>query len=101
LLELSGRGGGIHESAQPYDRPAEIKEAEEGFKKAHSWKHCGAVPGIAAPSRAPVRGGSFAKLPMKKPGQGFAPPLYLAAIGIAMIGWLWAIVAGLGWLLGA
>jgi hypothetical protein len=38
---------------------------------------------------------------MKKFRQGFAPPLYLAAIGIAMVGWLWAIFAGVGWLLGA
>ncbi|MEH2515773.1 hypothetical protein V1279_001346 [Bradyrhizobium sp. AZCC 1610] len=38
---------------------------------------------------------------MKKFGQGLAPPLYLAAIGIAMVGWLWAIFAGVGWLLGA
>jgi len=38
---------------------------------------------------------------MKKIRQGLAPPLYLAAIGIAMVGWLWAIFAGVGWLLGA
>ena len=37
---------------------------------------------------------------MKSRRQGFAPPLYLAAIAIAMVGWLWAIVAGVGWLLG-
>jgi hypothetical protein len=38
---------------------------------------------------------------MKKFRQGLAPPLYLGAIGIAMVGWLWAIFAGVGWLLGA
>lgn len=29
-----------------------------------------------------------------------APPLYLTAIGITMVGWLWAIFVGLKWLLG-
>lgn len=29
-----------------------------------------------------------------------ASPLYLTAIGIATIGWLWAIFAGVEWLLG-
>jgi hypothetical protein len=38
---------------------------------------------------------------MKKFRQGLASPLYLGAIGIAMVGWLWAIFAGVGWLLGA
>jgi hypothetical protein len=38
---------------------------------------------------------------MKKFRQGLAPPLYLAAVGIAMVGWLWAIFAGVEWLLGA
>jgi hypothetical protein len=32
--------------------------------------------------------------------QGLAQPLYLTAIGIAMVGWLWAIFTGLEWLLG-
>jgi hypothetical protein len=32
--------------------------------------------------------------------QGLAQPLYLMAIGIAMVGWLWAIFTGVEWLLG-
>jgi hypothetical protein len=103
LLEFSGSRGGTHESAQPHERgrSAEIKEAEEGFEKAHGRKHYRAVLGITTPSGALVRGGSFAKFAMKKFRRGLAPPLYLGAIGIAMIGWLWAIFAGVGWLLGA
>jgi hypothetical protein len=101
LLELSGRGGeGTHE-ARPHDRSAEIKEAEEAFEKAPGRKYYGAVPGITTSSRAPVRSGSFAKLAMKTLGQGLASPLYLAAVAIAMVGWLWAIFAGVEWLLGA
>jgi hypothetical protein len=105
LLEfISGsRGGATHESAQPHERgrSAEIKEAEEGFEKAQRRKHYGAVPGITTASGALVRGGSFAKFAVKKFRQGLAPPLYLVAIGVAMVGWLWAIFAGVGWLLGA
>jgi hypothetical protein len=95
--------GATHESAQPHERggSAEIKEAEEGFEKAHGCKHYRAVPGITTASGALVRGGSFAKFAMKKFRQGLASPLYLGAIGIAMVGWLWAIFAGVGWLLGA
>lgn len=37
---------------------------------------------------------------MIKLRQGLTPPLYLAAIGIAMVGWLWAIFTGVEWLLG-
>lgn len=36
---------------------------------------------------------------MKKFHQ-LAPPLYLTAVGTAMIGWLWAIFVGVEWLLG-
>ena len=38
---------------------------------------------------------------MKKLRQSLAPRLYLAAIGIAMVGWLWALFTGVEWLLGA
>jgi len=102
LLEFLAAEGTTHESAQPHERgrSAEIKEAEEGFEKAHG-KYYGAVPGITKASGALVRGRSFAKFAMKKFRQGLAPPLYLVAIGVAMVGWLWAIFAGVEWLLGA
>jgi hypothetical protein len=103
LLEFLAAEGATHESAQPHERgrSAEIKEAEEGVEKAHGCQHYRAVPGITTPSGALVRGGSFPKFAMKKFRQGLALPLYLGAIGIAMVGWLWAIFAGVEWLLGA
>jgi hypothetical protein len=37
---------------------------------------------------------------MNKACHELAPPLYLTAIGIAMVGWLWTIFVGVEWLLG-
>jgi hypothetical protein len=38
---------------------------------------------------------------MKKYRYELTPPLYLTAVAVAMIGWLWAIFAGVEWLFGA
>jgi hypothetical protein len=37
---------------------------------------------------------------MKRVGRKLAPSLYVAACAIALAGWLWALFAGLTWMIG-
>jgi hypothetical protein len=102
LLENNAGQGASNEELPDFNyRSPKIKKTEEGCEEPHFGQHCPAVYGIAASPGADFGGGSKAKSPMSALRQKLARSVYLVAIATAMVGWVWMLLAGLGWVLGA
>ena len=60
-----------------------------------------AIYGIAASPGADIRGGILASQPVNALRKKLVRSGYLAAIAMAMAGWMWMLFEGLEWVLGA
>jgi hypothetical protein len=74
--------------------------AQKNQEKGVARHHRAAVHGFVAPSGENIRGGIMAHA-LGTLRRKLLPALYVAAVGVAMIGWAWMILGGLEWALGA
>lgn len=105
LLDIRSylRAGIANESQHFRDNavPFEAQEAREASQEARACEHLPALRGSPSVAAAPIRGRSGKGQSMNGVGRRLAPPLYVAACAIALAGWLWALFAGLTWMIGA
>ncbi len=77
-----------------------VQKGEKSLQGSYHGQYVAAIYGIAAPPRADIRGGIRAEHPVNSMRQKLAQPVYLAAIGIAMVGWMWMLFQGIEWAFG-
>jgi len=81
-----------------------VQKAKAGKKRR---QHRAQVHGVAASSRADFRGGIVASSSVSASSwvsagrENLVRSAYLAALGMAMAGWMWMLFEGLEWVLGA
>jgi hypothetical protein len=95
-------GGSNEEWLQVHDsRPAKVQKArEEGCEKSGFGQYRAPVYGIETAPGVDIRGGIMEKHPLNTTLQKLARSIYLTAIAVAMVGWIWVLFEGIGWVLG-
>jgi hypothetical protein len=81
-------------------RPSKAKKTKKAQEKCRLGQHRAAIHGIAAPPRTDIKGGVLASRSVNVLRQRLVRSGYLAAIAMAMAGWIWLLFEGLQWVIG-
>jgi hypothetical protein len=101
-MPRASRGGSNEKQSTGHNHgPLKAEKAKKRYEESRFGQHRAAISGIAASPGADIAGGIVTKHSVSALRQKLARSVYVPAIAMATVGWMWMLFAGLEWVLGA